>query len=124
VFERPATEFVAEFMGAGNFFARGDGGRFIVRPERLHLSAPKPGGVPIQAMPDVITNRVYQGITTQWLVRTDAGADLTVTEQNDHTSQAASLHAGDRAWIAWRPEDAVAIRPSSSRGDTPAGEMS
>src|SRR5207245_6477662 len=36
VYERPATEFVAGFVGVSNVLER-DGRRFTVRPEKIHL---------------------------------------------------------------------------------------
>src|SRR5439155_23893802 len=36
VYERPATEFVAGFIGISNLLTR-DGVRFVIRPEKLHM---------------------------------------------------------------------------------------
>src|SRR3989441_4950385 len=43
VYERPATEFVAGFIGISNVLER-DGVRFVVRPEKLHM-LPQGGGL-------------------------------------------------------------------------------
>ncbi|HSS94606.1 MAG TPA: ATP-binding cassette domain-containing protein, partial [Candidatus Dormibacteraeota bacterium] len=46
LYERPATEFVAGFIGISNLLTR-DGVRFVVRPEKLHMllegDSPGPG---------------------------------------------------------------------------------
>ena len=38
VYERPASEFVAGFIGVSNLLERG-GRRFTIRPEKIHLLA-------------------------------------------------------------------------------------
>src|SRR5439155_12463891 len=37
VYERPATEFVAGFIGVSNVIER-DGKRFTIRPEKIHMA--------------------------------------------------------------------------------------
>src|SRR5207302_8104940 len=43
VYERPATEFVAGFVGVSNVLER-DGRRFTVRPEKIHMLHEQDGG--------------------------------------------------------------------------------
>ena len=138
VFEFPKTEFVAKFMGAGNFFdavvrdraagrARLDVGpasfdvsttdrevlandkvRFIVRPEKLALRRDIPAGE--VALPVTITNRIYQGITTTWLVRDDRNVDYTICEQNDDPLEGSGpAPIGTRVNMCWEPEHSVLL---------------
>ena len=55
VYERPATEFVAGFIGVSNLLER-DGHRFTVRPEKIHLLLDErrasPAGRPRRGRPD------------------------------------------------------------------------
>ncbi|MFA6562141.1 MAG: ABC transporter ATP-binding protein [Verrucomicrobiia bacterium] len=102
VFERPRTKFVADFMGAVNFF---DG--FVVRPEKMRLR--------VTAAEDAVVGRVeskvYQGETTRWLVRTTDGKLLTVVEQNDGVPDAVSrLKSGDRVWVKWEKRHEVPLQ--------------
>ena len=113
IFERPATEFVANFMGAANFFAGEtlavDGGslrvrlkaggevrlpadgrerageeiRFVVRPEKLDLRVRDLSRRGVPSLPVTIEDRVYQGASTVWIVRDAADERFTVYEQND-----------------------------------------
>ena len=102
VFERPRTRFVADFMGAVNFF---DG--FVVRPEKMRLHAAAMAG----AVEGKVESKVYQGETTRWLVRTPDGKLLTVVEQNDGVPSAVSrLRAGDAVWVKWEKRHEVPLQ--------------
>jgi spermidine/putrescine transport system ATP-binding protein len=141
VFERPATEFVANFMGASNFFAArvrdsaagsvtltlaaggevrlsvegtryrvGDEIRFVVRPEKLNLRGRdlSKHGVPSVAV--TIEDRVYQGVSTVWMVRDPADERFVVYEQNERPFQEGSKFAvGGRAFLCWNARHAVVI---------------
>jgi putative spermidine/putrescine transport system ATP-binding protein len=96
VYDRPATEFVAGFVGTSNIIERG-GRRVSVRPERIALNG--------SGEPGTIADVVFVGSFVRYLVDTDAGDRLTVVEQ------AASSHAepGARVHFAWRDQDAYEI---------------
>jgi putative spermidine/putrescine transport system ATP-binding protein len=96
VYDRPATEFVAGFVGTSNIIERG-GKRVSVRPERIALNG--------SGEPGTIADVVFVGSFVRYLVDTDAGDRLTVVEQ------AASSHAepGARVHLAWRDQDAYEI---------------
>ena len=71
VYERPATEFVAGFVGTSNILER-DGRRFSVRPERIELNG--------HGEPATVADVVFVGAFTRILVDTDAGERLTVVQ--------------------------------------------
>ncbi len=98
VYEQPATEFVAGFVGTSNILER-DGKRFSVRPERIELNGSGEAGV--------VADVVFVGAFTRILVDTDAGDQLTVVRQNDGSSVA----PGTRVHVRWRDEDAYEITP-------------
>jgi putative spermidine/putrescine transport system ATP-binding protein len=107
VYARPATEFVAGFVGTSNILER-DGKRFSVRPERIELNGSGEGGV--------VAGVVFVGAFTRILVDTDAGDRLTVVRQNDGSA----VEPGTRVHVRWRDEDAFEITPntlSSRRSD-------
>jgi len=142
VFERPATEFVANFMGASNFFAarvreaqpgfvaldlaaggqmrlapngtrfqRGEEVRFIVRPEKLDLRGRdlSTHGVPSVAVR--IEDRVYQGVSTVWVVRDRADERFVVYEQNERPFEEGSkFTVGADAFLCWNARHAVVVR--------------
>ena len=68
VYEHPATEFVAGFVGISNVLER-DGRRFTVRPEKIRmLATPTHGG---DGEPGAIRDVVYLGVVTRYVVELD-----------------------------------------------------
>src|SRR2546423_12059146 len=74
IYERPATEFVAGFVGSSNILER-NGRRVSVRPERIILNG--------HGDPATIEDVVFVGSFRRILVRTDAGERLTGVRPND-----------------------------------------
>jgi putative spermidine/putrescine transport system ATP-binding protein len=97
VYERPATEFVAGFVGTSNILERG-GRRFSVRPERIELNGHGEAGT--------VADFVFVGAFTRILVDTDAGERLTVVRQNDGSR----IEPGTRVQVGWRDADAYEIQ--------------
>jgi putative spermidine/putrescine transport system ATP-binding protein len=96
VYERPATEFVAGFVGTSNIVER-NGRRISVRPERIELdSAGEPG---------TVSDVVFVGAFRRILVDTDAGDRLTVVRP----TRGDAIAPGTRVHVAWRDEDAYEI---------------
>ena len=120
VYERPATEFVAGFVGVSNVLER-EGRRFTVRPEKIRIlmdsDSPETGAhVESGRVKDV----VYVGMVTRYVVDLDAGGELMVVRQNLETSSQDVLEArGKQVRLEWRPEQAYAIE---HRGETEAEE--
>jgi len=109
IFERPATRFVAAFLGAANVL-EDHTTRFIVRPEKLFFRPDAaPAGGTSDSLPVVIEERVYQGINTVWTVRTDTGQRLTVCQQNTEPFDPAAASVGDRRHIWWDRRHAVPL---------------
>jgi putative spermidine/putrescine transport system ATP-binding protein len=117
VYERPATEFVAGFVGVSNVLER-DGRRFTVRPEKIHMLAE--GEVAERGdtvEPGRIRDVVYVGMFTRYVVELDSGGELTVVRQNLETSSQEALESkGRRVRLEWRPEHTYEI------GSTPKEE--
>ena len=101
VYERPATEFVAGFVGTSNILER-DGRRFSVRPERIELNG--------RGEAATVADIVFVGAFTRILVDTDAGERLTVVRANDGSR----VEPGTRVHVGWRDEDAYEIQPPSN----------
>ncbi len=110
VYEQPASEFVAGFVGVSNVLER-DGRRFTVRPEKIRIltaeAAAEPGS---QVESGRIRSAVYVGAITRYIVELDAGGELVVIRQNLETSSAEVLEAqGRRVRLEWRPEQTYVI---------------
>jgi putative spermidine/putrescine transport system ATP-binding protein len=104
VYERPANEFVAGFVGVSNVLER-DGRRFAVRPEKISMLGEGEAGEP-----GTIRDVVYVGAVTRYVVELDAGGTLTVLRQNLERSPAETLEErGRRVRLAWHPENTFTI---------------
>jgi putative spermidine/putrescine transport system ATP-binding protein len=100
VYEHPATEFVAGFVGTSNVLER-DGRRFTVRPEKVQMHFDADGS----GEPGQIRDVVYVGMFTRYIVELESGGELTVVRQNLETSSADALESrGRRVRLQWRPE--------------------
>ena len=105
VYERPATKFVAGFVGTSNLLggeaARavvGRDGLFTVRPEKIRMADPdEPSSGDEYAATGRIRSVVYLGSDTRYYVALDAGAELVVTQQNLATSSTEALAQQGRA---------------------------
>src|SRR5260221_1213689 len=84
VYEQPQTPFVASFVGTSNILADeqaerilGQKGQFAIRPEKMRLDAEN---APIPAdsycATGTITDVIYLGINTRYVVSLDGGGDI------------------------------------------------
>jgi putative spermidine/putrescine transport system ATP-binding protein len=110
VYERPATAFVAGFVGVSNILER-DGRRFTVRPEKIRMlteGATPDSGVSVES--GHISEVIYAGMVTRYIVELDAGEELVVVRQNLETTSAEALRErGRHVQLEWRPEHAFEI---------------
>ena len=118
VYEQPRTEFVARFLGLSNLIdadlseqLTGDRLTMSIRPERVRMlsadAAPDAGEV---ALAGTITETVYTGPATRYLVTTDSGLDIIAERPNaqDLVSTTESAR-GDRVQVAWNPAHAARL---------------
>jgi spermidine/putrescine transport system ATP-binding protein len=118
IYERPATRFAAEFVGAGNFFeGSGDGTTFrtkdglsfgasasgeaviLVRPEKMRIA---PGA----GLPCRVEEVLYQGASRSILLKTGERR-LLVEDAND--GAAARVRVGETTAVSWRLEDGLVL---------------
>jgi putative spermidine/putrescine transport system ATP-binding protein len=140
VYERPATPFVAGFVGTSNLFTttvegqRGEytlvrvgsdglallagtgralGGRITiaVRPEKIRLQeAVEPPAEGLCHARGTITDVVYLGTVTRYLVAIEGAGSVVVLEQNLDTTSMEALGAQGRAVrLTWQPRHTFAI---------------
>jgi putative spermidine/putrescine transport system ATP-binding protein len=106
VYERPATEFVAGFVGVSNVLER-SGRKFTVRPEKIRMHFDEAGEGELGRIRDV----VYVGMFTRYVVELDSGGELTIVRQNLETSSQEALESrGRRVRLEWRPEHTFEIQ--------------
>ncbi|TXH99300.1 MAG: ABC transporter ATP-binding protein [Rhizobium sp.] len=134
VFERPATAFVARFMGDHNVLSgrvtsgedgiinltapqgqsfsvrgagrpAGDAIDIAVRTDRVRLAQPEGKGVGFNG---VVSNIEYRGATLKITVIGAGSDDFTVIASNDDAS-ARSMAVGDAVSLSWAQEDAILL---------------
>jgi putative spermidine/putrescine transport system ATP-binding protein len=80
VYERPATEFVASFVGTSNVIETPTG-RAVLRPEKIELShGPVPAGR--LGAPGRVLDVAYLGMVTRFTVELNTGKTMTAVRQN------------------------------------------
>jgi len=138
IYERPATRFVAGFIGTSNLISGradtvdqgravlsyGDQGRVVVpvsrgaapgdaievsvRPEKIDLHRGAPPSTDGSVLAGVVTEVVYHGTSTNYTVTTAAGPDFVVFDQNATTADDLA-ERGDRVFLAWAPQHSYPI---------------
>ena len=123
VYERPATAFVAGFVGTSNLLkgevARtivGEVGTFTVRPEKIRLAEPGDGvGADETSALGHIRSVVYLGSDTRFVVALDAGSELVVTQQNLVTSSTDALALeGKAVRLIWKRQHNYPVADAGS----------
>ncbi|MEA2126315.1 MAG: putative spermidine/putrescine transport system ATP-binding protein [Solirubrobacteraceae bacterium] len=110
VYERPATEFVAGFVGVSNVLERG-GVRFTVRPEKIRMLDGAADDLHTET--GKVREVAYAGMITRYVIDLDAGGELHVVQQNlDSTSDEVLQQRGRTVTIGWRDENQKSMEVS------------
>jgi putative spermidine/putrescine transport system ATP-binding protein len=113
VYERPASEFIAGFVGVSNILER-DGRRFTVRPEKVRIV--DGDAAELSTEEGVVRDVAYAGMVTRYLVALDGGGELQVVRQNLETSSTEALEQqGRQVTVGWSEEHTYAI-PKDEEG--------
>ncbi|MEC3980640.1 ABC transporter ATP-binding protein [Amycolatopsis sp. H20-H5] len=120
VYERPATAFVAGFVGTSNLLSGrgaetviGKPGVYSIRPEKIRIDgelsqAARSGET---SATGTITDLIYAGATVRYEVALDAGGQLSVVRQN---SSEPGEFADGRVRLSWRHEHNFRVTPPDS----------
>jgi putative spermidine/putrescine transport system ATP-binding protein len=112
IYERPATAFVADFVGSSTLLRRG-ARTLMLRPEKVRLY---PAGA--AAAPDeyseggTVCETQYLGMATRVTVALADGTKLLATWHNAHADAAGAPAQGAAVLAVWRHEDAYALPAS------------
>ncbi len=135
IYERPATKFVAGFIGTSNVLSgtvtrnasgtaviepgprerivvpkdavTGEEIELTVRPEKIDVRAAPPDGDAC-ALRGTVTEVVYLGMFTNYNVTTSTGAEVVVFVQNVSSSDDVATR-GDSVWLSWDPRHSYVI---------------
>lgn len=97
VYDKPATRFVADFIGETNFVRR-NGSVLALRPERLELH--RDGNGAGDGLAGEIVTTMVIGPAIQSLVRADDGQEVLVRQQRGD-GETASFQEGERVVVTW-----------------------
>jgi putative spermidine/putrescine transport system ATP-binding protein len=120
IYEHPATEFVAGFVGVSNILAgeparaiSGTPQAFSIRPEKIRMLR-HDTAVPVGccAADGRIASVLYLGASTRYAVALDGGGELTVIDQNRDEAGPDSARQGDAVRLVWQRAHARAIGPT------------
>jgi putative spermidine/putrescine transport system ATP-binding protein len=122
IYERPASAFVAGFVGTSNLITGeaaksivGREGTYSVRPEKIHIdvehntdgSSDDPD---VTSVKGTVAEVVYAGASTRFIVDLDAGARLVAVQQNLQTSSMDVLDYRDApVRLSWQRRHCIAI---------------
>ncbi len=94
----------------GREVATGEQVRFVVRPEKLDLRGHDLSSEGVPSVPVVVEDRIYQGISTVWVVRDEAGERFLIYDQNERPYEETSPFAvGTQAFMCWNPRHTVLV---------------
>lgn len=118
VYEFPETEFVATFLGVTNLISMEASERLLgqaalhsLRPERVTVrDATYTAETDMVAVRGTVSEAVYAGPHTRYLIDTEAGVRLIAEKQNSHTPRMeASVRRGDAITAVFHRDHATAI---------------
>ncbi|MDQ3823757.1 MAG: ABC transporter ATP-binding protein [Actinomycetota bacterium] len=113
IYDRPATRFVADFIGETNFIDR-DGATVAVRPEQVQLAR---GNADNGTLGGVVVTTMVIGPAIQCLVRTDNGQEVLVRQQRSGRDDGVeSLREGDRVLVTWAEGAALTLDHKEEAG--------
>ncbi|GAA3745958.1 spermidine/putrescine transport system ATP-binding protein [Spinactinospora alkalitolerans] len=134
IYERPATRFVAGFIGTSNILtgpvtgtgeraridfgegrhvhvrtdaAEGDRIDVTVRPEKVHLGSAEPDAE-LSRLRGTVREVVYLGSATHYTVDTADGTEIVVFQQNASGAGNLAERGGD-VWLSWRPDHSYVL---------------
>ncbi|WIM98853.1 ABC transporter ATP-binding protein [Actinoplanes oblitus] len=138
IYEKPASRFVAGFIGTSNLLDGqvsrvedgyavldlGSEGRIVVavpgsvragepievsvRPEKIDLHRATPPQVAGSVLAGTVTEVVYHGTSTNYTVATSAGTDFVVFDQNAQDAEDVASR-GERVFLTWAPQHSYPI---------------
>ncbi|SDO16556.1 ABC transporter ATP-binding protein [Pseudomonas jinjuensis] len=117
LYMKPATPFVAEFVGTSNVLRgdlaqslTGNGQPFSIRPEHIRFANGERATSDVE-ISGLLHDIQYQGAATRYEVRLDNGQNLCISQPNSQWGDIAAVHQpGQRVTARWARDAMVALR--------------
>lgn len=116
IYDRPASAFVAGFVGSSSLLRR-DGRRLVLRPEkvRLRLAGEAPLPSHFHAEEGHLADEVFLGMVTKYIVRLADGTAVEAIRPNDGTG--AAIAVGEALLVGWDAAEIGALEGSADEGE-------
>ena len=116
IYDRPASAFVAGFVGTSSLLRRG-GRRLVLRPEkvRLRLAGEAPLPAHFHAEEGHLADEVFLGMATKYVVRLADGTAVEAIRPNDGTGAAVAV--GEALLVGWDAADLGALDEPAEEGE-------
>ncbi|MGN6216649.1 MAG: ABC transporter ATP-binding protein, partial [Solirubrobacterales bacterium] len=115
LYEHPANEFVAGFVGVSNLIER-EGRRMTIRPEKIDLLEPGAPSDGLQTETGRVVDVAYAGMVTRFTVQLETGEKLQLVRQNVEGVSAGALPTeGNEVLIGWRPDHLAPLGEESTK---------
>ncbi|MCB1273438.1 MAG: ABC transporter ATP-binding protein [Leucobacter sp.] len=119
LYDRPASRFVADFVGTTNLFddaqsreLLGRPGEHSIRPERLLVAPLGSEGAGAadgtRGAAGTVAETIYLGGSTRIVIDLVNGHRISALEQNT-SDHGADEQRGDEVWVRWRDDDVVSL---------------
>ncbi|HLG44681.1 MAG TPA: ABC transporter ATP-binding protein [Reyranella sp.] len=103
LYERPASRFVADFIGIANILQTGTRRWLALRPEKVVLSSQRPATA--HAATGKVIDIAYEGDRSLYRVAIENGPVMLVAVMNIARAHGSAHRRGDTVWLGWS-EDA------------------
>jgi ABC-type Fe3+/spermidine/putrescine transport system ATPase subunit len=107
LYERPATRFVADFIGIANILQTGPRSWLALRPEKILLSSERPATA--HAATGKVVDVAYEGDRSLYRVAIENGPVMLVATMNVARADASAHRRGDLVWLGWSADAGQAL---------------
>jgi len=107
VYERPATRFVAGFIGIANILPTGPGRWLALRPEKITLAERRPSLA--HAATGKVVDIAYEGDRSLYRVAIENGPVMMVATMNVARLRENVPKRGDTVWLGWTDDAGQAL---------------
>jgi putrescine transport system ATP-binding protein len=102
LYERPASRFVADFIGIANILDAGSGQWLALRPEKISLSASRPATA--QAVAGKIVDIAYEGGRSLYRIATETHGVLLASAANTMRTKEGAYRRDQAVWLGWNDD--------------------